>query len=99
MRDNKYLVSYCPIAGSTRRSGRFFPRSHEGLEAAIKLANREGVNVTLRGEVVWSAQPEMAPEPVVADGVDLGRLFDRVRAPRDWAGSEFADAVYGPKKP
>ncbi len=56
MRDNRYLVSYCPIAGSTRRSGRFFPRSHEGYEAAIKLANRKGVNVTLRGEVVWSPE-------------------------------------------
>ncbi len=39
----------------------------------------------------------MAPEPELAEGVDLGRLFDRMRAPRDWAGSEFADAVYGPE--
>ncbi len=50
-------------------------------------------------EEAFEVKAEMAPEPVLADGVDLGRLFDRVRAPRDWAGSEFADAVYGPKKP
>ena len=49
-------------------------------------------------EEVFEAQVEMAPEPVLADGVDLGRLFDRMRAPRDWAGAEFADAVYGPQK-
>ena len=47
-------------------------------------------------EAIEAQEVEMAPEPVVADGVDLGRLFDRMRAPRDWAGSEFADAVYGP---
>jgi hypothetical protein len=51
---NKYLVSYCPIAGSTRRSGRFFPRSHEGLEAAIKLADRVDADVTLGDLVIWS---------------------------------------------
>lgn len=38
----------------------------------------------------------MAPEPELAEGVDLGRLFDRMRAPRDWAGSEFAEEVYRP---
>ncbi len=48
-------------------------------------------------EEAFEVKAEMAPEPVVADGVDLGRLFDRIRAPRDWAGSEFADAVYGPE--
>ncbi len=48
-------------------------------------------------EEAFEVKAEMAPEPVLADGVDLGRLFDRVRAPRDWAGSEFADAVYGPE--
>ena len=41
--------------------------------------------------------PELAPEPVLAEGVDLGRLFDRMRAPRDWNGKEWADEVYGPK--
>jgi len=49
-------------------------------------------------EEVFETQVEMAPEPVLADGVNLGRLFDRMRAPRDWAGAEFADAVYGPQK-
>ena len=46
----------------------------------------------------FASMVEMAPEPVLAEGVDLGRLFDRMRAPRDWAGAEFADAVYGPIK-
>jgi len=49
-------------------------------------------------EEVFEVQVEMAPEPVLAEGVDLSRIFDRMRAPRDWAGSEFADAVYGPQK-
>mgnify|MGYP001194002243 FL=1 len=53
MRDNKYLVSYCPIAGSTRRSGRFFPHTREGFMKAIKLASREGVSVTFDGMIVW----------------------------------------------
>ena len=53
MRDNKYLVSYCPIAGSTRRSGRFFPRTREGFMKAIKLASREGVSVNFDGMIVW----------------------------------------------
>ena len=38
----------------------------------------------------------MAPEPELAEGVDLGRLFDRMRGLRDWAGSEFAEEVYRP---
>ena len=46
----------------------------------------------------FASMVEMAPEPELAEGVDLGRLFDRMRAPRDWAGAEFADAVYGPIK-
>jgi len=59
MRDNKlpsnmYKVSFRPC--DTYENCRFFPRSHDGLEAAIKLANRKGVNVTLRGEVVWSPE-------------------------------------------
>ena len=41
--------------------------------------------------------PELAPEPVLAEGVDLGRLFDRMRAPMDWNGKEWADDVYVPK--
>ena len=41
--------------------------------------------------------PELAPEPVLAEGVDLGHLFDGMRAPRDWNGKEWADEVYGPK--
>ena len=49
-----YKVSFRPCG--TYENCRFFPRSHNGLEAAIKLANREGVNVTFRGEVVWSPE-------------------------------------------
>jgi len=56
MRDNKYLVSYCPIAGSTRRSGRFFPHTREGFMKAIKLASREGVSVTFDGMIVWDGE-------------------------------------------
>ena len=48
-------------------------------------------------EEVFEVQVEMAPEPVLAEGVDLGRLYDRMRAPRDWNGKEWADAVYGPE--
>ena len=46
----------------------------------------------------FASMVEMAPEPELAEGVDLSRLFDRMRAPRDWAGAEFANAVYGPIK-
>ena len=56
-------------------------------------------NEAIAAQEAEMSTPEMAPEPVLADGVDLGRLFDRMRAPRDWAGAEFADEVYGPKKP
>ena len=45
----------------------------------------------------FASMVEMAPEPELAEGVDLGRLFDRIRAPRDWNGKEWADAVYGPE--
>ena len=30
-----------------------FPRSHDGLEKAIKLAFDEGSCVTFKGEVIW----------------------------------------------
>lgn len=56
-------------------------------------------NEAIAAQEAEMSTPEMAPEPVLADGVDLGRLFDRMRAPRDWNGKEWADAVYGPKKP
>ena len=48
-------------------------------------------------EKMFEVQVEMAPEPVLADGVDLGRLYDRMRAPRDWNGKEWANEVYGPE--
>ena len=34
-----------------------FPRSHDGLEKAIKLAFDNGACVTFKGEVVWSDDP------------------------------------------
>tara|TARA_R100000315_G_scaffold47074_1_gene21789 strand:- start:375 stop:617 length:243 start_codon:yes stop_codon:yes gene_type:complete len=36
-----------------------FPRSHDGLEKAIKLAFDEGSCVTFKGEVVW--EDSMSP--------------------------------------
>ena len=33
-----------------------FPRSHDGLEKAIKLADEEDLCVTFKGEVVWSPE-------------------------------------------
>ena len=52
MFDNMYTVR---IANSGDVAG--FPRSHDGLEKAITLASREGTEVTLDGEVVWSNEP------------------------------------------
>ena len=52
MFDNMYEVR---IANSGDVAG--FPRSHDGLEKAITLASREGTEVTLDGEVVWSNEP------------------------------------------
>ena len=52
MFDNMYTVR---IADSGDVAG--FPRSHDGLEKAITLASREGTEVTLDGEVVWSNEP------------------------------------------
>jgi hypothetical protein len=48
MFDNMYTVR---IANSGDVAG--FPRSHDGLEKAIILANREGTEVTFDGEVIW----------------------------------------------
>ena len=51
MFDNIYTVR---IANSGDVAG--FPRSHDGLEKAIILADREGTEVALDGEVVWSPE-------------------------------------------
>ena len=51
MFDNMYTVR---IANSGDVAG--FPRSHDGLEKAIILADREGTEVALDGEVVWSPE-------------------------------------------
>ena len=48
MFDNMYTVR---IADSGDVAG--FPRSHDGLEKAIKLAFDNGACVTFKGEVVW----------------------------------------------
>ena len=37
-----------------------FPRSHDGLEKAIKLAFDEGSCVTFKGEVVWEDSMAMS---------------------------------------
>ena len=54
MFDNMYTVR---IANSGDVAG--FPRSHDGLESAIKLASHQGTEVTFDGEVVW---PEQEPD-------------------------------------
>ena len=54
MFDNMYTVR---IANSGDVAG--FPRSHDGLESAIKLASHQGTEVTFDGEVVW---PEEEPD-------------------------------------
>ena len=48
MFDNMYTVR---IADSGDVAG--FPRSHDGLEKAIKLAFDNGTCVAFKGEVVW----------------------------------------------
>ena len=46
-----------------------FPRSHDGLEKAIKLAFDNGACVTFKGEVVWSDDPyaNLVPKDTLAD--------------------------------
>ena len=46
-----------------------FPRSHDGLEKAIKLAFDEGSCVTFKGEVVWIDEPfgNLVPYDTLAD--------------------------------
>ena len=46
-----------------------FPRSHDGLEKAIKLAFDNGACVTFKGEVFWSYEPNgnLVPYDTLAD--------------------------------
>ena len=46
-----------------------FPRSHDGLEKAIKLAFDNGACVTFKGEVVCSDEPygNLVPYDTIAD--------------------------------
>ena len=64
MFDNMYEVR---IANSGDVAG--FPRSHDGLEKAIKLAFDEGSCVTFKGEVVWIDEPygNLVPYDTIAD--------------------------------
>ena len=64
MFDNMYTVR---IADSGDVAG--FPRSHDGLEKAIKLAFDNGACVTFKGEVVWSDDPyaNLVPYDTLAD--------------------------------
>ena len=64
MFDNMYKVQ---IANSGDAAG--FPRSHDGLEKAIKLAFDNGACVTFKGEVVWSDEPygNLVPYDTIAD--------------------------------
>jgi len=51
MMDNMYQVEVGVKGHGSGTAG--FPRSHEGLNKAIQLANDEHSCVTLKGEVIW----------------------------------------------
>ena len=57
MRDMK-LNSFDEMLWELGTAG--FPRSHDGLEKAIKLAFDNGTCVTFKGEVVWEDSMAMS---------------------------------------